>query len=120
MPEIQRLRTTDKPFTTYCFVGNFVAAKTQSFVLGIFTVFNDAVIFTVINKIHFASFLAGEMTSSYKPDMVLMAADFKLGLTQSRPGGVMAPSRTIRTAFVATPCWDNIAQVPQVSKKRAA
>jgi hypothetical protein len=33
MPEIQRLRTTDKPFTTYCFVGNFVAAKTQSFVL---------------------------------------------------------------------------------------
>ena len=45
-----------------------------------------------------------------------MAADFKLGLTQSRPGGVMAPSRTIRTAFVAMPCRDNFAQVPQVSK----
>ncbi|MBK1888642.1 hypothetical protein Undi14_01250 [Undibacterium sp. 14-3-2] len=60
------------------------------------------------------------MTSSYKPDMVLLAANFKLGLAQSRPSGVMAPSRTIRTAFVVTPCRDNFAQVPEVSKKRAA
>ncbi|MFZ6724250.1 hypothetical protein ACO0K2_02015 [Undibacterium sp. MH2W] len=38
----------------------------------------------------------------------LAGTTFKQDLAERRPSCVVAPCRTVRTVFVAPPCWDDV------------